>query len=96
MQVKRAARLPGEVVGTRESFTHESVYLILCLWESIASLNCSKFRPPAPAKGEALFVLNTHRSLKSDLLLGNGVYFLQPELPSVIGGEVRGSSRRSG
>jgi hypothetical protein len=46
--------------------------------------------PDAPSTGEAL--VRTEYALVdySDLLLANGVYFLNPQLPSVIGGEGAG------
>ena len=46
--------------------------------------------PPAPAKGEALVRMEYAPIAYSDLLLANGVYFLHPKLPSVIGGEGAG------
>ena len=42
--------------------------------------------PNAPSAGEAL-VHGVCADCHSDLLLANGVYFLNPKLPSVIGGE---------
>jgi len=52
--------------------------------------------PHAPAKGEALVRMEYAPIAYSDLLLANGVYFLHPKLPSVIGVKVQGLSRRSG
>src|SRR6201998_1900681 len=42
--------------------------------------------PDAPSNGEALVRMEYAPGDYSDLLLANGVYFLNPQLPSVIGG----------
>jgi NADPH:quinone reductase-like Zn-dependent oxidoreductase len=46
--------------------------------------------PNAPSAGEALVRMEYAPVDYSDLLLANGVYFLNPQLPSVIGGEGSG------
>jgi NADPH:quinone reductase-like Zn-dependent oxidoreductase len=46
--------------------------------------------PNMPAAGEALVRMEYAPVDYSDLLLANGVYFLNPQLPSVIGGEGSG------
>ena len=46
--------------------------------------------PNAPSEGEALVRMEYAPVDYSDLLLANGVYFLNPQLPSVIGGEGAG------
>jgi NADPH:quinone reductase-like Zn-dependent oxidoreductase len=46
--------------------------------------------PNAPSAGEALVSMEYAPVDYSDLLLANGVYFLNPQLPSVIGGEGAG------
>jgi NADPH:quinone reductase-like Zn-dependent oxidoreductase len=46
--------------------------------------------PSAPAMGEVLVRMEYAPVDYSDLLLANGVYFLNPQLPSVIGGEGAG------
>jgi len=46
--------------------------------------------PKAPSGGEALVLMEYAPIAYSDLLLANGVYFLRPEPPSVIGGEGAG------
>jgi NADPH:quinone reductase-like Zn-dependent oxidoreductase len=46
--------------------------------------------PGAPLAGEALVRMEYAPVDYSDLLLANGVYFLNPQLPSVIGGEGAG------
>src|SRR4029078_12923116 len=46
--------------------------------------------PNAPSASEALVRLEYAPIDYSDLLLANGVYFLNPKLPSVIGGEGAG------
>src|SRR6476620_5243059 len=46
--------------------------------------------PNAPSAGEALVRMEYAPIDYSDLLLANGVYFLNPKLPSVIGGEGAG------
>src|ERR1700745_519175 len=46
--------------------------------------------PTAPSASEALVRMEYAPINFSDLLLANGVYFLHPELPSVIGGEGAG------
>jgi NADPH:quinone reductase-like Zn-dependent oxidoreductase len=46
--------------------------------------------PDTPAAGEALVRVEYAPIAYSDLLLANGVYFLHPEPPSVIGGEGAG------
>src|SRR5438034_7300988 len=46
--------------------------------------------PDAPVGGEALVRMEYAPIDYSDLLLANGVYFLNPKLPSVIGGEGAG------
>jgi NADPH:quinone reductase-like Zn-dependent oxidoreductase len=46
--------------------------------------------PSAPSAGEALVRMEYAPVDYSDLLLANGVYFLNPRLPSVIGGEGAG------
>jgi NADPH:quinone reductase-like Zn-dependent oxidoreductase len=46
--------------------------------------------PGAPSAGEALVRMEYAPVDYSDLLLANGVYFLNPKLPSVIGGEGAG------
>src|ERR1700719_3311402 len=46
--------------------------------------------PNAPSTGEALVRMEYAPVEYSDLLLANGVYFLNPQLPSVIGGEGAG------
>ena len=46
--------------------------------------------PSAPAMGEVLVRVEYAPVDYSDLLLANGVYFLNPQLPSVIGGEGAG------
>src|SRR5260370_38853339 len=46
--------------------------------------------PNAPSAGEALVRIEYAPVDYSDLLLANGVYFLNPQLPSVIGGEGTG------
>jgi NADPH:quinone reductase-like Zn-dependent oxidoreductase len=46
--------------------------------------------PNAPSAGEALVRVEYAPVDYSDLLIANGVYFLHPELPSVIGGEGAG------
>jgi NADPH:quinone reductase-like Zn-dependent oxidoreductase len=47
-------------------------------------------KPNAPSAGEALVRMEYAPIDYSDLLLANGVYFLNPQLPSVIGGEGAG------
>lgn len=46
--------------------------------------------PYAPSADEALVRMEYAPVDYSDLLLANGVYFLNPQLPSVIGGEGAG------
>lgn len=46
--------------------------------------------PNAPSASEALVRMEYVPINYSDLLLANGVYFLNPKLPSVIGGEGAG------
>src|SRR6201995_2069209 len=46
--------------------------------------------PSAPSAGEALVRMEYAPVDYSDLLLANGVYLLNPQLPSVIGGEGAG------
>ncbi len=46
--------------------------------------------PNTPSAGEALVRMEYAPINSSDLLLANGVYFLNPKLPSVIGGEGAG------
>ena len=46
--------------------------------------------PNVPSAGEALVRMEYAPIDYSDLLLSNGVYFLNPKLPSVIGGEGAG------
>src|SRR5258708_2444090 len=46
--------------------------------------------PDTPSPGEAFVRMEYAPIAYSDLLLANGVYFLHPELPSVIGGEGAG------
>jgi NADPH:quinone reductase-like Zn-dependent oxidoreductase len=46
--------------------------------------------PDAPSTGEALVRMEYAPVDYSDLLLANGMYFLNPQLPSVIGGEGAG------
>jgi NADPH:quinone reductase-like Zn-dependent oxidoreductase len=46
--------------------------------------------PNTPSEGEALVRMEYTPIDYSDLLLANGVYFLNPKLPSVIGGEGAG------
>src|ERR1700722_3723642 len=46
--------------------------------------------PNAPSAGEALVRMEYAPIDYSDLLLANGVYFLNPQLPCVIGGEGAG------
>ncbi|HEV2992430.1 MAG TPA: zinc-dependent alcohol dehydrogenase family protein, partial [Candidatus Angelobacter sp.] len=46
--------------------------------------------PNTPSAGEALVRMEFAPIDYSDLLLANGVYFLKPKLPSVIGGEGAG------
>jgi NADPH:quinone reductase and related Zn-dependent oxidoreductases len=46
--------------------------------------------PNAPSASEALVRMEYAPIDYSDLLLANGVYFLNPKLPSVIGGEGAG------
>src|SRR5439155_6989842 len=46
--------------------------------------------PDAPSGGEALVRMEYAPIDYSDLLLANGVYFLNPKLPSFIGGESAG------
>src|SRR6201997_4049417 len=46
--------------------------------------------PNAPSAGEALVRIEYAPIDYSDLLLANGVYFVNPRLPSVIGGEGAG------
>src|ERR1700675_1529554 len=46
--------------------------------------------PNAPSASEALVRMEYAPINYSDLLLANGVYFLNPQLPSVIGGEGAG------
>ena len=46
--------------------------------------------PRTPAAGEAIVRMAYAPIDYSDLLLANGVYFLNPTLPSVIGGEGEG------
>src|ERR1700752_3885046 len=46
--------------------------------------------PNEPSEGEALVRMEYAPVDYSDLLLANGVYFLNPQLPSVIGGEGAG------
>src|ERR1700739_1292272 len=46
--------------------------------------------PNAPSAGEALVRMEYAPIDYSDLLLANGVYFLNPKVPSVIGGEGAG------
>src|ERR1700740_272307 len=46
--------------------------------------------PHTPAAGEAIVRMEYAPIDYSDLLLANGVYFLNPKLPSVIGGEGAG------
>jgi NADPH:quinone reductase-like Zn-dependent oxidoreductase len=46
--------------------------------------------PNAPSEGEALVRMEYSPINDSDLLLANGMYFVNPKLPSVIGGEGAG------
>src|ERR1700757_5290129 len=46
--------------------------------------------PGAPSAGEALVHMEYAPVDDSDILLANGMYFLNPKLPSVIGGEGAG------
>src|ERR1700738_4411437 len=46
--------------------------------------------PNAPSPSEALVRMEYAPIVYSDLLLANGVYFVKPKLPSVIGGEGAG------
>ena len=46
--------------------------------------------PNAPSAGEAVVRVEYSPIAYSDLLLANGVYFLNPKLPAVIGGEGEG------
>ncbi len=46
--------------------------------------------PSAPGAGDALVRMEYAPADYSDLLLANGVYFLNPQLPSLIGGEGAG------
>src|ERR1700746_1014500 len=46
--------------------------------------------PNAPSPGEALVRMEYAPIVYSDLLLANGLYLLNPKLPSVIGGEGAG------
>src|ERR1700755_2326889 len=48
------------------------------------------WEPHTPAAGEAIVRMEYAPIDYSDLLLANGVYFLNPKLPSVIGGEGAG------
>src|ERR1700753_3553190 len=52
--------------------------------------------PNAPNAGEALVRMEYAPVDYSDLLLANGVYFLNPQLPSVIGGEGAGIVEKIG
>jgi len=52
--------------------------------------------PKAPILGRALVRMEYAPVDYSDLLLANGVYFLNPQLPSVIGGEGAGIVEPSG
>ena len=52
--------------------------------------------PNAPGAGEALVRMEYAPVDYSDLLLANGVYFLHPPLPSVIGGEGAGIVEATG
>ena len=47
--------------------------------------------PNTPSAGEALVRMEYAPVDYSDLLLANGVYFLKPQPPSVIGGEGAGN-----
>ena len=47
-------------------------------------------QPKTPSAGEALVRMEYAPIAYSDLLLANGVYFLHPDPPSVIGGEGAG------
>src|SRR6476659_9004391 len=47
-------------------------------------------KPTGPSASEALLGMEYAPIDYSDLLLANGVYFLNPKLPSVIGGEGAG------
>jgi NADPH:quinone reductase-like Zn-dependent oxidoreductase len=49
--------------------------------------------PNAPSATEALVHMEYAPINYSDLLLANGVYFLNPKLPCVIGGEGAGNCR---
>ncbi|MDO7743185.1 MAG: zinc-dependent alcohol dehydrogenase family protein, partial [Pedobacter sp.] len=44
-------------------------------------------KPSAPASGEVIIKMEYSPINPSDLMMANGVYFIQPELPAVIGGE---------
>lgn len=46
--------------------------------------------PSAPSAGEALVRTEYAPIVHSDLMLANGVYFLRPKLPSIIGGQGAG------
>jgi len=52
--------------------------------------------PNAPSPGEALVRMEYAPIAYSDLLLANGVYLLNPKLPSVIGGEGAGIVEATG
>jgi len=52
--------------------------------------------PNAPSAGEALVRMEYAPIAYSDLLLANGVYLLNPKLPSVIGGEGAGIVEATG
>ncbi len=52
--------------------------------------------PNAPSAGEAIVRMEYAPVDYSDLLLATGMYFLNPQLPSVIGGEAPESLRQSG
>lgn len=44
-------------------------------------------KPTAPGSGEVIIKMEYSPINPSDLMVANGVYFIQPELPAVIGGE---------
>src|SRR4029453_15593457 len=52
--------------------------------------------PNAPSASEALVRMEYAPINSSDLLLANGVYFLNPKLPSFVGGEGRGNVGANG
>jgi NADPH:quinone reductase-like Zn-dependent oxidoreductase len=80
----------GEICWSEENIINEAIHLTAYGKPAQNLKMVEVSEPDMPSGGAGLVRMEYAPINYSDLLLANGVYFLKPKLPSVIGGEGAG------